>query len=80
MSTDTYTAAMTLRHAEPQHRAALAAAAKPVSIPQPVNGREEWLGMLGKRVTVEEGIGTRRRPVEEAAPSRVGKITEGVYV
>ena len=79
MTTDTYTAAMTLRLAEPQHRAALdAAAAKPVSIPQPVS--DEWLGMLGQRVTVEEGIGLRRRPVEGAAPSRVAKITEGVYV
>ena len=78
MSTDTYTAAMTLRHAEPQHRAALDAAAQPVSVHQPVS--DEWLGMLGQRVTVEEGIGTRRRPVDEAAPSRVAKIAEGVYV
>ena len=75
---DAYISGHVLRHAEPQHRAALAAAAQPVSIPQPVS--DEWLGMLGQRVTVEEGIGTRRRPVEEAAPSRVAKIAEGVYV
>jgi hypothetical protein len=66
MTVDTYTGAFTLRHAEPAHRQALRRAARDTRTEHRPQQDAPWMSQLGGRVTVEEGIGTRRRPADPA--------------